>query len=241
MTAPSKLTWFGLALVIVCLLDTDSLAQRVFLDGFAAKVNETVILRSQVDAERAIIRAMAGLAESEPSLVSDVEILDELINRELLLQQALRFLNQTIYQADIDAQIEALDHQFGSRDDRKAFMKIHGISDRLWQRRARNLVMLRHYLEQRVMAFIRVSQKDEDEYILLHQKELGLENVANPIEAVPLGHTLRKSINKLLELQAADSKKQSLIADLRSTAKIEYTSPARGSRSSHEAVSGTED
>lgn len=202
--------------------------RRVFLDGFAARVGGTVILDSDVTIEIALRNALAGSEGREPPPVDRGAVLEALIERELLLGEARKFITRTLTGDEIAAAEARLDARYGGTDRRRSILESLHLDEAFWNLRVRNMLLIEKYIAQRVAQFIRVTRADEDAYIVAHAADLGLGDVENPAEAVPPDHPIRKIVNELLTRQAVDARRSELILELRESQRIEIIDKTAG-------------
>ncbi|MCD4653768.1 SurA N-terminal domain-containing protein [bacterium] len=199
-------------------------AQKIKLDGFAARVNGTVILESDVTAEISIINQQAIIREKNPPEFTRSDILEELINRELFLQQARRFISRTITEHEVTERLKKLDKTLGNEEQRKKFFRQNHIDPEFWRARVRNQLILEKYMEQRIQAFVRISVKNEDQYLTENASELGLVLSETPVKTISNDHSLRKMVRRLLTIKAIEERRTELLEDLKIAAEITYSS-----------------
>lgn len=193
-------------------------AQRVRLDAFAARVNGNVILESDVEFELVVMR-MDPETRKLPVPGREI-ILERLIDRELLLDQARKFITKQITEADVTARMDELDSKYGGSGTRRQFLADAGISEEFWRIRIRNLVLLEKYIDQRFRAFVRISREDEDRYIRENAARLDLGEFEDPVAAVPDNHALRTVIRQLLTETEVNERIEELLQEQRTSADI---------------------
>lgn len=193
-------------------------AQRVRLDSFAARVNGNVILESDVEFELVLMR-MDPETRKLPVPGREI-VLERLIDRELLLDQARKFITRQITEADVTARMDELDSKYGGSEIRRQFLADAGISDEFWRIRIRNLVLLEKYIDQRFRAFVRISREDEDRYIRENAALLDLGEFEDPLAVVPENHALRTVIRQLLTETEVNERIEELLQEQRTSAEI---------------------
>jgi hypothetical protein len=210
------------AISIIVLADPVTIsADRQFLDGFAVIVNGRVILDSEVTFEIALT-----MLKKDPEIQSVPDrkaVLEKLIDRELLLDEARRFVPGSVTDKELAERIERTDRVFNGMENRVAFCRANGVDETFWRGYVRNQVLLEKYIEQRFRTFVRVTRDQENQYISDHRSELGLEPDADPEEAVPTGHPLRSVIQSLLAEQAVQERIADFLKDLRTSANLSYS------------------
>jgi len=206
---------------LFCFVST-GFAERIRLDGFAARVNGNVILDSDVNAEIAIIKQIAFKNNKPvPSFSRDM-ILRKLVDRELMLQQARKFVSRTITQENILERKEKMSRRIGTPEQLTEFLSKNNISSEFWYQRARNRLILEKYIKRRIMPFVRISRAKEDEYMTEFAADLDLNLSENPLETIPDDHPIRKIVNQLLVNREVEKRKTEFLDDLRKTSEISY-------------------
>jgi hypothetical protein len=200
---------------------------RVLLDQFVARVNGNVILQSDINFEKALMQITAGDIAEEKNVIDQKVLLEKLIDRELLLAEARKFISKMVLEEEMTSRIEKLDVYFGGKARRIEFLQKNGFDEEFWIMHIRNQIILEKYIDQRFRVFVRVSGEEEDQYIRDHQAELNLSDFRDPVEAVPSEHKLRETIRLLLTEASVQKRVREQIANLRETADITY--PARES------------
>jgi len=195
---------------------------RTLLDGYAARVNNTVILESDISIEQKLIRSLADFQRRESPSMDREMIMDILIERALFLEQARKFITRTLTESDIDQKIAEMDAHYGGPDNRRKLLDMLHLNADYWRLRARDQLMIERYIAQRVEAFIRITEQDEDTYINAHADALGLGDADAPAKAVPADHPLRKVVKELLTREAVEQRKEDLIRELRASADVSF-------------------
>jgi peptidyl-prolyl cis-trans isomerase SurA len=143
--------------------------QRVTLDRVVAVVNGDLILESDVDAER---RFAAFQPLSEPSSMTQDQLIERLIDRDLILQQMKLQPQPPITDAEVDAELAKLrkttpacaaDHCETDGGWEK-FIADHGFTLQEVQDRWRIRMEVLRFVEERFRLGIRISQSEIDDY-----------------------------------------------------------------------------
>ncbi len=217
--------------LVVMLLSHDktvrnAFATRIQLDGFAAIVNGKVILESDISFEISLMDIENKPEKKE--LFDRKEVLEKLIDRDLLLDQARRFTLKTISVKELNERINRMDNVFGGAEGRERFLKQNGIDELFWRIYIHNRMILENYIEQRFRTFARVTREQEDQFILNHIEELELAPEMEPGKAVPEDHHLRKIIRVLLSERIVQERINEFLKELRSSAIIVYSQDEHG-------------
>jgi hypothetical protein len=200
--------------------------ERVFVDAFAAVVNGNVILESDIRFEIAFVQFDARFAKRENRQSDRNATLQNLVNRELLLHQARRFITRIITEKEIQQRIADLDERYGGKTNRSEFLNKMGFDDDFWRIRIRDQLLLETYYNQRLRPFVRVTRDLIDEYIIENQSELGLGEFDDPVSAVPDDHPIRSVIAELIGEKIMMERLEGLLHDLRTEAVIVYPESA---------------
>ncbi|HPQ41547.1 MAG TPA: hypothetical protein PLV45_14340 [bacterium] len=226
------------ALVRIVPVAADSDDSRIFLDGTAARVNASVILESDIRIEIALMRQLAA-AEGRPMPSPERDIiLNGLVERELLLVEARKFITRTVTGEEIAGIRAELDRRYGGPEQRQAVLESLHLDATFWDQRMRNQILIDKYIDQRVAQFIRITGRDEDRYINAHAVELGLDAAEDPAAAVPEDHALRRIVNELLKQQAINARRTELIQELRASAQIDIIPGHAGAADPPESAGG---
>ncbi len=216
------------ALVCFGWIGSAAMAERVFIDAFAATVNGYVILESDIQFEMKLLQFEAEYASRTTVETSRDTILERLVDRELLLNQARRFVTGVITETEIQKRISDLDTRYGGQSRRMEFLKKQGLDEEFWRLYVRNQLLLDVYISQRIRPFVRVNRDMEDEYIIEKQLELGLTEFDDPVKAVPENHPIRSLIRELIEETLMQERMDNLLQDLRNDAMITYSETVPG-------------
>ncbi|MBN1879616.1 SurA N-terminal domain-containing protein [bacterium] len=198
-----------------------SSAGQILLDRFIARVNGNVILDSDLQFEMAQ-QTLDSDAKNRPA-TDRATVLQILIDRELLMDQARKFITRQLNETEVQNRIDELDRKYGGIDVRLRFLDANGMTEEFWRLRIRNQILLEKYIDQRFRAFVRISKEDEDRYIAAHVRELNLDHFDDPIKAVPEDHILRTMVRKLLVEQVVNERISEFLKELRSSASIHLT------------------
>ena len=214
-----KLAKISIALIILFFrLDycSSDVLQVTNLDRYAAMVNSEVILESQIQIERMMTQLYPGVIIEEIGKLTDQEILNRLINRLLLLNEARRFTQ--VSATEVDEKLNSIKTRVPeTRLD--SIINFAGINKDELFIRIRNQILIEKYIDYRIRSFIQIQPKEVDKYLNDHATELNLTGIAPDSESYQKIKQLaaldirEKAINKRLE---------DLLQKLRSEAEIRY-------------------
>ncbi|MBN1354660.1 SurA N-terminal domain-containing protein [bacterium] len=193
-----------------------SSGHALHLDRFAAIVNGELITESMIEMERAYAESCLVLERSVGEPDSKMQILDRLINRQLIVTEALRFLS--VPKAQVDARMEQVISGAGGRDALTAELERIGMSEIEFQTRIRSMLLFDAYIDQRIRAFIQVRDRDVDAYIRDHAGEMDMGEMQDvPDEKI---REIQELVRKYLLESKVNDRLEEIIQELRKNADI---------------------
>ncbi len=205
----------------ICLFLMLSLPVRAAeIDQYVAFVNNDVILESDIEIERAISQLFSKTGVSDSCLPDSTEILDNIIDRRLILSEAWRFKMVKITSEMIDDKSREIIHQAGGMERWNTFLKTNHMSNGEWRAKITDIMVFEAYVDQRIRAFIQIQDRAVDSYIAENLPNPGLKNASGEIDSVQDNPDVRDAIRKLLLEKAVTVKLAEKTLELRQEASI---------------------
>jgi peptidyl-prolyl cis-trans isomerase SurA len=201
-------------------------ADRVALDQVVAIVNGDLVLESDVDAEQWMV-AFQPLRDTAP--VTRDQLIDRLIDRDLILQQADLQPGPPITDAEVDEELgvlrkaipECAAYHCETDAGWEKFVADHGFTlDELRERWRERMEVLR-FIEQRFRMGIRISQAEIDDY---YQKTL-LPAYEKQKAAAPAEATIADNIQEILLQQQVNKLLDDWLTSLRAQGSVRMVKP----------------
>lgn len=185
---------------ILAVLLPASPAQAELVERVVARVNTEVITLSELRQAAALNEAIGGAPRDRRAF--EAEILEGLINRELLLQEARRLAFAEATDGDVSAERARLATRLGSEAALAAVAARAGISEEELRRMLAERLMAERFLEKRVGLFVRVSRQDAEKYFREHPKEFGSRPFRDAAKQITLLLTARKTDEQIMQYLA---------------------------------------
>ncbi len=209
---------YVLALIFLLFCSLTCSGENILVDRFAAKVGEDIIFLSDVKMEKALLLSPLSSGHFKPEELTRNFILNRLIERNLLIREANRFI--TLHTDDIEAEIAKSATKVGGMDPLKTILAQIGMTFEEFKQRVRDNILLRRYIDQRIRSFIVVSDKSITEYIKQNREELGLNGAAGTNSQTAGMKELRQRIALLLQEKAVNERLNALVEKLREQTEI---------------------
>jgi hypothetical protein len=147
-----------LLLLGTCLLAAAAVAARELIDRIVARIENDVILLSDVRLLSSYQLLVDGKSES------DSEILDHLIDQWIVRNEASAARTPQPSETDIDRSVERLVRGFSSKEDYQARRKLAGLSEAEVRRITTDELFLNSYLDARFRPTVRVDEKAIEDF-----------------------------------------------------------------------------
>jgi parvulin-like peptidyl-prolyl isomerase len=198
----------------------------VILDRLVAVVNGDVILESDVDEERRFeeIQPYRAIADS-----TRAKIIERLVDRALILQQAELQPEDAITDKELDAQVAMLRKQipackqFHCETDEgwKKFLDSHGFTVEEFNSRWRQRMQLLKFIEVRFRNGIRVKDEEVQAY---YEKTMLPEYAKQNVTPPPL-ETIKRRVEEVLLQQQVSALLQDWLKSLRAQGSVRILTP----------------
>ncbi len=199
-------------LVAVLLLMLPSVARAEFIDRIVAAVNYEVITWSDVEQAVRFNAALSGGSRDGERLRT--ETLEGLINRQLLIQEAVRLRFVEVSPQDINAEDEKLRKRFGSDKEFSDFLAGLDITRKQLDRMLGERLLAERFVEKKIGIFVRVSRDDAQSYYGAHSSDFK----GKPFQDV------QKQITALLYEEQFSQQVKQYLAELHSKADVRINS-----------------
>ena len=201
-------------------------SQGVVLDRLVAVVNGDVILESDVDEERRFEEIQPYRAASDSTRA---RIIERLIDRALILQQAALQPDDAVSERDLDAQIATLrkdipackEYHCETDEGWKNFLSSHGFPVEEFRARWLQRMQLLKFIEVRFRNGVDIK---DDEIQAYYEKTMLPEYARRKIAAPPL-ETVKKRIEEVLLQQQVTALLQDWLKSLRAQGSVRIMVP----------------
>jgi len=140
-------------LVFLCLLTQATLHAQEVIDRIVARIENDVILLSDVRLLARYQLLVDGKSES------DGEILNRLIDQWIVRNEATVARTPNPSEAEIDRSLQRLQQSFASKDDSEARRKLAGLSEADLRRLTADQIYLNNYLDSRFRRSVQVNEQ----------------------------------------------------------------------------------
>jgi hypothetical protein len=209
MHPPIRLT-FGLSL---CVAFTVTLAGQT-IDRVLASVGGRLVTASDVRAAREL-----GLVRSTGPAADDSAILEQLVDRLLVLDEVERYAPQEPREAEVRRRYDAIRQTFATSGEFERATRSTGMDEAALLQWLRNDLRIRAYLDQRFAAVIEPGPGDLEQYVRRVRSRPGHASLSDA-EATRLARELART-------ERRDALITEWIQGLRRRASINYTSEDR--------------
>jgi parvulin-like peptidyl-prolyl isomerase len=198
----------------------------VLIDRLVAVVNGDVILESDIDEERRFEEIQPFRAASD---FTREKIVERLVDRELILQQAALQPEDAVGDKELDAQLATMRKGIPAcrQDDCetdegwKKFLEGHGFSVEEFRSRWRNRMELLKFIQERFQNGVKVS---DDQIKTYYEKTMLPEYTKRKVTPPPL-ETIKKRIEEVLLQQEVSALLQDWLRSLRAQGSVRIITP----------------
>lgn len=188
------------------------------VDRIVARIEDDIILQSQVRELGAFQQLVEGHADS------DEKLLDELIDQWIVQTEATASHFPQPAQSEVDRELKRLKESFGSPEKYESRLKELGLSDT----QVRQLLSRQIYIERYVDNKFRPSVQIEPAAIDAYYKSELLPELAKKNQPAPDRTAVEEQIRELLTQRAISDQTQKWLDDTKSRLKIEIeTAPGK--------------
>jgi hypothetical protein len=195
-----------------------SAAQKQQIDRIAARIEDDVILESEVRELAAYQELVEGRAEPREKL------LGELIDQWIVRSEAVTARYPHPSQDDVNRQAAQLERPFGSPEAFRAKLAQLGIGEEAVRRIAAQLIYLSRFLDYK---FRPAAQIDEQQVEAYYREQFAAQMAAKGQPAPPL-ETVREQIHELLTQREINDRAGRWLEETRARLRIDIT-PGDGS------------
>ena len=161
----------GAVVTVVCLcILPAATSHAVLVDRMVAAVNNDVITLSELRQAVAFNAAISG--KSNGSRIQ-METLQGIINRRLLLQEAYRLKVAEVSEREIAAEVVRLREQLGTEASFQEFLARTGMTEAQLEKLLGERLLVERFVEKKIGLFARVSRDDVQAYFREHPDEFG--------------------------------------------------------------------
>jgi peptidyl-prolyl cis-trans isomerase SurA len=203
-----------------------SAGQGVVLDRLVAVVNGDMILESDVDEERRFeeVQPYRTAADS-----TRARIIERLVDRALILQQAELQPEDAVADKDLDAQLATLrkdipackQYHCETEDGWKRFLGDHGFTEEEFNARWRQRMVLLKFIEARFRNGVSIKDEDIQDY---YDKKMLPEYAKRKVTPPPLD-AIRKRVEEVLLQQQVSALLQDWLRSLRAQGSVQIMVP----------------
>jgi hypothetical protein len=194
----------------------DSAAQTRVVDRIVARIEDDIILQSQVRELSAFQQLVEGRAES------DDKLLDELIEQWVVETEAAGSHFPQPAQSEVDREMARLTAQFADRAKYDARLNEIGLSDAGVRILLARQIYVERYLDYKFRPSVQVETADVDAY---YSKEL-LPELAKRNQPAPSRNSVDEQIREVLIQRGISDLTTKWLDDTRSRLRIEIEKPA---------------
>jgi peptidyl-prolyl cis-trans isomerase SurA len=199
---------FGtIALVLSLFLVLPSLAGAVLVDRIIAAVNNDVITLADL---RQAVAFNSALRAREGGPQIEAETLEGLINRKLLVQEAIRLRFDDVSEQEIGAELVRFRQQLGSDDAFREFLAHTAMTEEQLGDLLGERLLVERFVAKKIALFVRVRHEEVQDYFTDHPEEFTGRGFPE----------VEKEIARRIAEQKAGQQLDLYIADLRNRAEI---------------------
>ena len=194
-------------LVLLVLMLPAAAARAELVDRVVASVNNDVISLNDLRQAVAFNLALGGKGSGRKLAV---EVLDGLINRSLLRQEAARLRFVEVTDQEVAAEVARLRERLGSEQAYRGFLARTGMTEDQLGRLLGERLLVERFVERKIGLYARVSRDDAEAYFRDHAEEFKGKRFPE----------VQKQISSLLAGQMVSQQLDLYLADLRGRADI---------------------
>jgi peptidyl-prolyl cis-trans isomerase SurA len=186
-------------------------AAAFLIDRIDAVVNGRVITKSEVDLafDAEVLRLEAEGKKPAPGLWK--EVLDSLINRILILEDAKKFNLVQVTDEEVDKAYNTVRQGFSSDEAFLNELKKEGITLAELKENLRDQLLAAKYVDRRIKSFVRVTLEEQKKYYDENRNEFGDKSFDK----------VQEEINRLLVEKEAGKKLDDYLNELRAKSSIQ--------------------
>jgi peptidyl-prolyl cis-trans isomerase SurA len=186
-------------------------ASAFLIDRINAVVNGRVITKSEVDRafDAEVLRLDAEGRKPAPGLRK--EVLDSLINRILILEDAKKFNLVQVTDEDVEKAYGSVRQGFSAEEAFLSALNKDGITPAELKENLRDQVLAAKYVDRRIKSFVRVTLEDQKKYYDENRNKFGDKSFDKAQE----------EINGLLVEKEASTKLDDYLSELRAKSSIQ--------------------
>jgi len=159
----------GAAVIMACLcILIAATSHAVLLDRVVAAVNNDVITLSELQQAVAFNAAIGGKGSGSRL---EMETLQGIINRRLLLQEAYRLKVAEVSEQDIAAEVVRLRERLGTEASFQEFLARIGLTEAQLEKLLGERLLVERFVEKKIGLFARVNRDDVQAYFREHPDE----------------------------------------------------------------------
>jgi peptidyl-prolyl cis-trans isomerase SurA len=159
----------GAAVIMACLCILIAAASHaVLLDRVVAAVNNDVITLSELQQAVAFNAAVGGKGSGSRL---EMDTLQGIINRRLLLQEAYRLKVAEVSEQDIAAEVVRLRERLGTEASFREFLARIGMTEAQLEKLLGERLLVERFVEKKIGLFARVNRDDVQAYFRDHPDE----------------------------------------------------------------------
>lgn len=159
----------GAAVIMACLcILIAATSHAVLLDRVVAAVNNDVITLSELQQAVAFNAAVGGKGSGSRL---EMETLQGIINRRLLLQEAYRLKVAEVSEQDIAAEVVRLRERLGTEASFREFLARIGMTEAQLEKLLGERLLVERFVEKKIGLFARVNRDDVQAYFRDHPDE----------------------------------------------------------------------
>lgn len=159
----------GAAVIMACLcILIAATSHAVLLDRVVAAVNNDVITLSELQQAVAFNAAIGGKGSGSRL---EMETLQGIINRRLLLQEAYRLKVAEVSEQDIAAEVVRLRERLGTEASFQEFLARIGLTEAQLEKLLGERLLVERFVEKKIGLFARVNRDDVQAYFRDHPDE----------------------------------------------------------------------
>lgn len=185
------------AALLACAALLPSLVSAEIIDRIAATVNNEIITESELRCSA----ALAPLLESSPETPPLTDLLDGLLARRLLVQEARRLKLVEVSDTELNAALEKIKGRFSSETAFNGFLAELDLAPRELSRMLEERIVAERFVEQKVGLFVRVSREEAQSYFDEHAEEFEnkrFQDVQKTVHSLLLQRKLRSQLDQFL-------------------------------------------
>lgn len=189
-----KITLLAIVLLVPLILRAE------LLDRIVATVNNEVITASELKCSIALDLRLDNTDKDQCD--REENVLDSLINRQLLVQEAHRLKFVEISEQELNAEVEKFRDRFASNKEFNDFLVAADTTRRELARILGERLLVERFVEKKVGLFVRVSREEAQDYFDKHASEFKnkrFPDVQKSILALLTEQELRQQLGQYLE------------------------------------------